>query len=340
MNIIKKIFIGVAAVISVAGIIASFLLLYPRRYDDGLDIQNISGNPSALNDIKITGVLSDGIQKTDFMYQNGSFTKKYSILTDNSIRYYFLNKQYPPQLPNIVVRRTFIISDDAETRVSSWTNPDGKEVTQTATNKANMVIDICNNLGVSVTTDVIMRSDNYRIFQYEEKPESKFSIGIDTGFGTETDFTPIEIVGDKMYLYTTTGADCSGFGGVYEIKIVGKQWTVSQENLAPVDLKDGAVQIVGMRASKDWFVFVTVENNQVVIKPFNRTSNTMGNDIVVGPLPESATTEWDAYRHRIIREVFYNAAIQDDEFFNIEITEKHSEYSDEYPQSTIFAPSP
>jgi len=201
-----------------------------------------------------------------------------------------------------------------------------------------MVIDICNGLGVSVTTDVIIRSDDFSIYKCGERFEDKVDITIDNGvIGEYSDFKPVEIVDDNMYLYTTTGADCTGFGGVYEIKIVDNHWTVSQENLAPLDLKDGKVQIVGMKASKNWFVFITVENNKVIIKPFNRSSNTVENDIIIGPLPKSAITENFDSLHNVITDVFYNAAIQDDEFFNIEIIEKHSEYSNEYPQSTIFS---
>jgi hypothetical protein len=146
---------------------------------------------------------------------------------------------------------------------------------------------------------------------------------------------PIETSDGRHYLYTTTGTDCAGFGGIYEMKVIDNAWTIIEENLAPIDLKEGNVQIVGMKASKDWFVFITVEDEQVVLYPFNRESNSFNSNIKLAVLPDSAKTDWDDYPHSVIKESFYNASIQDNSIFNIEIIKKHDDYI--YPLSLFYS---
>jgi hypothetical protein len=58
---------------------------------------------------------------------------------------------------------------------------------------------------------------------------------------------------------------------------------------------------------------------------------------MVGALPKTAKTDWNGWFHQpIIREPFYNAAVQDDGIFNMEMIEKpQDEYA--FPKSHFYA---
>jgi hypothetical protein len=324
MNMIKKLFLGFVSVITIVGITGSFFTLYPRRYDDGLRIDHLSGDYSALDELKIKGILSDGIQKMEFVFDNGTFGRQYSVVTDDSITDYIYNEHVRSILGNDFIYKVYLIPDDADKKISESIDEQGNRVTKTSANKA--IIRMFSS-GILFQTDIVILSDDYGFYGIERKKkdeeiywmEGGLERPIDAGIGGDY-LKPIETIHGKHFLYTTTGTDCTGVGGIYELKREKDYWLVIDENLAPLDVKNGAVQIVGMRGSKDWFVYITVHEDQVVLHPFNRQSNCFEDDITVGALPETAKTEWN--ERFVIQEPFYNATVQDNGICNIEMIEK------------------
>ena len=321
MKTIKKLFLGVTVIICISGILISFLVLYPRRYDDNLHIKDISGDSSVLKDITIKGVLSDEIQRTNFSYKDGILQKTFSYVRDKSIDNYNYQQNNYTGLP---IFKDFYFPEDADKKVNTYTDERGYKVTETTANKSGFALKIG---GMTIKTDVIYYRPYKQTWTEYGNGAASSSAGIGGGTGIdEHTLTPLEISGERTYIYTTTGSASSGFGGVYDITGLSERREYETTNIAPIDLKDGAVEIVGMKASESWLVFITVENDKVILKPFNLKSKEFTGDISIGSLPEGVKSnilyeDSDKYSLEISR-VFYSAVLQDDEFFNIEIKQK------------------
>jgi hypothetical protein len=165
------------------------------------------------------------------------------------------------------------------------------------TDKADVFFKVSDEKGTSFSfkTDMNYVSEKMGItlsYQDDGKgpvPGSYSLSGVDAGkLPKEVSVTRINESAGRVYVYTPSGTDSRGFGGAYDITDQLKNTGSNSDNLlelkniAPIDLKDGNVRIIGMETAGNKLLFTTVENGEVILKPFNLGSNKFSEDINLG----------------------------------------------------------
>jgi len=307
MHITKKALLGICVIVLVAGLLSSFMIMYPKQYKDGLTLQDEVGDRSCLKDIEISGVLSDNINQTEFRFVNNKWDNKFSPVTNyNSYKQYnYLNGYDDSSLYPI----SRICSIDM-TDVVPNPNPDHWEGDQNG-NKSEAYIGkgfITYSINDTQFSSDVIWSGNM----------TKYVSGIVSGDNGEYwDSFPFNRKGyvwneNKLYLYTLTDSNCSGYGGVYDITNIYKEGMPRLENssvdtsnsltavvlgpgkikidlpnIAPLDLENGKVQILDMVATENKLTYLFLRDEVLYIRPFNLQTNNFENEIELGQIPKN-----------------------------------------------------
>lgn len=278
-----------------------FAWYYLAGDDNRLRMEDIAGDREELEAVEIGGVLADDVHKTTFRFVHGQVRQQ---LSSSSYRY--LNSLGPPAYkkdPDFKVN-ALRVAGDALTKSDIYDDPALDNIIAVHATKASLYYKFNNaKVPFMFKTEVTYVSPDYGIqIRYYQKagsssrrPTGQYSFkNVHTGDTKETDCT--RRVGDKTYVFTRTGRNCSGYGGVFEISDMLKG-TLGEDvqlervtsipitdplNLAPIDLKDGQVQIFGMESAGDKLIFLTLQNNRVVLKPFDVGKDQFMYDVDLG----------------------------------------------------------
>ena len=294
MRNLKKSLLALCAVVVVAGLLTSFILMYHKRYDEGLVLQDEPGDRSHLNDVEFYGILADDIQQTAFRFTGDKWNKKFSLVTDEGSREIY---NYSQGYIDSSLYPSTICSIDM-TDVVPNPNPDHWEEGQQG------------NRSESYTgKGIITYSTNNRQFSSDVIWSGNMTKGlsgvVSRDNGEYWDYSPFSRKGyiwkdDKLYLYTLTDSNCSGYGGVYDItKIFNSnavalgpgEIKIDLPNIAPLDLEDGKVQIVDMVMTERRLIYLFVRDGLLYIRPFNLQINDFENEIELGQIPKNAQAQ-------------------------------------------------
>lgn len=289
MKLLKKLMLPFATVIVIAGIGYSIFNLYSDRMKDNLHIEDISGDRSALQDISISGVLSDRTQQTSFTFANGQLTKRFSMVTSGD---YEKQRQYNQLIVNraVIYPSTEVDSDSLVKKVTLKQESNGTIRGEYRYSKGYIVLNGTKNQ--KIKTDVVVGGQMSIPFTIDPTGKEETSY-VQGGCDLSMYANPVVEANGRKYVYTFTDTSCSGYGGVYDMTDYFKNPGVLSDvpNLAPVYLEDGKVQIEGLAAEKDRLMYLLVINRMVYIRPFNLVTNSFEKDIKVGPVPEGVTVK-------------------------------------------------
>jgi hypothetical protein len=296
MSKIKKLLLIITSILSVTLICVFTIYLYSMQNNDKLYVKNISGNINALNNTNITGALSDNIIKTDFRIINGKVLKNSVPVANNTFNNISNNN------PGIYINEIMRPSSDANTKKSSYIDKDGNNVNVTSTDKCDLYYTVVlNGMKISIKTDVKRNFiDGNYVYTSGKGKNGSFSNEGGTKqhhYGSNNMFdSPRYDLGkkynNKIFIYANTGTLCSGIGGIYEISEQLKQpkgtnfeqnsVLVNSKNIAPVDLEDGKVQIIGFEVVDDKLVLAVKNNGELTMKIYDAKSYKFIQDIDTG----------------------------------------------------------
>lgn len=315
---LKKSLFAVCAVVVVSGLLASFMLMYTRRYDDGFVLQDESGDRSHLNDVEFYGVLADDIQQTTFRFAGNNWNKKFSFVTDEDSmkRYNYLQGYKDSSLyPSLMVCSIDMTDVMPNPNPDSWQEDSYGNRSEAYTGKGIVTYSVNNR---RFSSDVIWNGN------MTKNPGSEIVSGYDNN-GYHLGAKGYVWQDDKLFLYTLTDSACSGYGGVYDITELFKAgWAETREtnntkglaavpvgpgavkadlpNIAPLDLEDGNVQILDMVATEKRFIYLFLRGQSLNMRPFNLLTNSFENEIEVGQIPQNADEQSkDAYNTQGIK---------------------------------------
>lgn len=297
MKQIRKYLFAVISAFTVAALGTGYFYTYSCIPQKAVEIVNSSGDRSVLDDIKISGVIADELHKQEFTITGNSVSCNFQASSRD-----FTSKfaeVLPGNMP-INLRSNIQIPDDAKTSRSTSENQDGSITTSVTANKADLYYIIYKDrITFSFKTDVIYNSDSMGVEISSTTKNNKLittsqnSGGGDIGIPCEMVYLVRTSETGRVFAFTSTGKNCSGFGGAYEItdylkssdkalKNVKDPATIDVPNIAPIDLKNGAVRIFNMEVLSNQLVFFTEENSQVVLKVFDLNTNQFLDDINLG----------------------------------------------------------
>jgi hypothetical protein len=322
MRLLRKLFLLICAIIVMVGMLSTWLLLYPRRYDDGLTLQDVSGDRSYLNNVRFHGVLADDIVRTTFQFEDNQWEKEFRFVTeeDSSKQYHYSHgykdiTRYP--YPMVVsLEMTDVVPNP---------NPGGFAEDEQGNRSEAYIGD-----GI-ITYSVQNRRFSSDVIWSGHMTQS-ISLVVSGDYGEYDDFDRMNSTkgflwkDDRLYLYTITDSYCSGYGGVYDITELfqagwykvdepksserpnevdiskplgpGAVW-VELPNIAPLDLEDGKVQIIDMAATENSFIYLYVRNQLLYMRAFHLETNSFENEIEVGKIPENVHA-LSMYKNRVI----------------------------------------
>lgn len=291
----------VLAVLTVLPLIGFYVWFYMAADNNGLRIEDISGNPSELNNLTISGLLADNSHKSSFLFSKGKLTQTISSCSPSYLEQF---EEVPLNKRNYLKYNRIRLADDAHTENDIYINENnGNLDIITSTDKANLYYSIAGGKKSFIfKTGVVYYSEYYGLLlRYQQKKGSNVRVPVEyAGFrnvqtgNMRNNRYQFRTYNDRIYIYTCTGADCMGTGGVFDITDAYngtdygegariEQYTKNQiavlENLAPIDLENGLVQIFGMEIIQDRMFFLLTIENRVVIRPFDMNSLTFLEDI-------------------------------------------------------------
>ncbi|OJU18441.1 MAG: hypothetical protein BGN88_11285 [Clostridiales bacterium 43-6] len=291
---VKRLILPLVLIMVIGGLGVSVINLSSGRYLDNLQIKDISGDRAVLNPIAIRGVLSDDITQTSFEFTGNGIKKKFSMVTNEDA--FALYRYQSPSVSTDVLPVMEMAPDANVEKVKLNTEDNGRENGEYRFDKALVSYKITGRFPKSkpatLKTQVVHRDE--LIQPYTEFPDGKEIKGsINGGYPTLFDTKFIVETENKVYLYTFTDSDCTGYGGVYDITDCynGKKNGGEQElpNLAPVDLEGGKIQIEGLEAVDNRLVYILVKNRMVYIRPYNLITRQFEKDIEICPVPKGNT---------------------------------------------------
>lgn len=88
----------------------------------------------------------------------------------------------------------------------------------------------------------------------------------------------------KHYAYTLTNDKFTGTGGAYEVTDQEQENKMQMDpnrmkNIAPIRIKHGDIQIIGMEATEQVLLFVTIQHKDIVLMPFDLVTKTFLSEI-------------------------------------------------------------
>lgn len=307
MKLLHKSLFIVAPFFALILLILSNIFLWRETERNNYSINDITGNRACLKDITVSGRISDDMFKSDFTIKDNIVTSNFEAYnSDDAFQYYLEGDEYY----NFNCKVNYKPSADAKFRdkkANSEETKDKEIVRDVYVDKADISYDISEQnvaLSLLLGTQLQLVSDSFDIDFTYYKLNGKEEI---MGFGSESDDTAGAINHDriirtnketgKIYAYTLTGKNFRGTGGAYDItKHRSSKDSDKPERLkliAPIDLKDGNVRIIGMETTGNILLFITIKNHDIYIMPFDTTTNQFLEEI---PL-HCSNFDLDQYRY-------------------------------------------
>ena len=292
--------------------------------DNNLHLQTMFGTLSPADDVTISGLLADTRQKSAFTLQirDGDYTvsQSFSASSEDFLRSF--SRSSPPiqKINHLLPAQGAEIEDRSEEAYTEG-------YTLLVTDYAQLYYAIEGPESDFIfVTDIVYGREGAKLeleFAPRKDTETKFPTfytrlgDLRTG---EQDTQPylIRQLGEKTYIFTRTGADCHGTGGLYDItealkSSAGRQpilpnddhyYQIELPNLAPIDLEDGNVQIFGMEVVGDRMVFLLLDGGEIVLRWFDpQTLTFLGDTVLEIPTQlEGNGDQLPAYRYTAVGE--------------------------------------
>lgn len=291
----------ILTVLTLLPLIGCYVWFYMTADNNRLRIEDLSGDRSELNHLTISGLLADNSHKSSFLFSKGKMTQTISSCSPSYLKQF---EEVPLNKRDYLKYNRIRLADDAHTENDIYINENnGNLDIITSTDKANLYYSIAGGKKSFIfKTGVIYYSEYYGLLlRYQQKKGSNVRVPVEyAGFrnvqtgNMRNNRYQFRTYNDRIYIYTCTGADCMGTGGVFDITDAYygtdygagariEQYTKNQiavlENLAPINLENGRVQIFGMEIVQDRMFFLLTIDNQIVIRPFDMASSTFLEDI-------------------------------------------------------------
>lgn len=289
----KKSFFAVTAIVTLFIIVIMFFYIDGLKNNNTLYIEDIYGDRSELDNIRLSGVIADQFYKSEFEFVKSEPSQKYSGSSDEYINNMSKSKE------KIIARRDIDISEGAQTIETEEKDTQGGISKKIRINRADLFYLIeGGGRPFSFKTEVTYNSDHFDMYVTKTNINDSYSR---TGWGMSNvdygiampDITNVRYMNGRTYVFTTTGKDCRGFGGVYDItdELSNKNSNkdISLKNIAPVDLENGNVQIINMEAAQSKIVYLIVKNNQLLYRVFDIKNNIFLKDIDFGVTTTEST---------------------------------------------------
>lgn len=233
--------------------------LLMQRNAEGFSFAEREGDASVLDQICLTGILEDSFQRVAFASQGQAFTHqtlRQRMLSTTQEAGCFAHYYHEP-LPGAETERE-VHESNAQIDL-----PEGKSVSSTGSS----IHETADQFALYLTDGSFGDFYAYRVptkVTYYGKITTMYESRNGQKGNFITSNAPWELwepeaavqIGEKWYVVTVTDASCRGTGGIYDLTgLAGRNsWSVGEtrlyerENLYPVDLKDGEVQLLTMRA--------------------------------------------------------------------------------------------
>lgn len=299
---IRRHMVIVAAVVTAAVLCIVWGWFAVAVRDNNLHLQTMFGSLSPADDVTISGLLADTRQKSAFTLhiRDGDYTVSQSFSASSEE---FLNSFDHSSLP--IKKINYLLPAQGAKVEDHSEDAYTKGYTLLVTDYAQLYYAIEGpDSDFLFATDVVYGKEGAKLeleFAPQKDPKALFPTyymrlwGLRTG---EQDAQPylIRQAGEKTYIFTRTGADCRGFGGLYDITEAlespagdqpvlpndSRYYQIELPNLAPIDLEDGNVQIFGMEVVGDRMVFLLLDGGEIVLRWFDPQTLTFVGDTSLG----------------------------------------------------------
>ncbi|MGZ9583118.1 hypothetical protein [Paenibacillus marinisediminis] len=220
-------------------------------------VRDLSGDPSAIADVTITGDLSDGYHSTVFKLSNGQVSTETKIY-DQPTRVW--DKRYPSDLYKLM---------------------DGYLYEVQGSLSFDIVARDVNNQYAPATASVIPG------LIYHNSQPNTYTYANPLVYG-------LTKIGDQVYFTVPTSADYTGSNGIYELafsygdrsSIPLENWPKTQE-LAAIDLDQNksdpanAIHVLGLEAVGDKLALIMTEGTSLIVRGYDSESGKLIGEAVV-----------------------------------------------------------
>lgn len=336
MKMIKQNFMSIIIIILTVCVAYCSVFMVKQIPKSKIELVDTYGERECLKDIKISGVLADNFHKRKFVISDEKVKSNFSAISEGERKE--LMAYLSDELINNKIINTHISIVLQEDDIPST----AKTVT---TNKVDAIFRVSsyeenNNKQQEFLFELDM------IYQTQEK---KFSIDYDPNSNhllpSSSSFSAY--VGPeyfdrkilrknpdtgRIFAFTKSGADCAGYGGAYDItEQIENDYDNPEEftdikNIAPIDLKNGKVRIAGMETAGNKLLFITCENGEVILKPFDLDENEFLDDINLG---------YQKFADKERSHDFKYCCDIDNQYINLAFETKDSDYNNDIRIMTV-----
>lgn len=236
--------------VTAAVFVCSGAVLFTQRNQENFRFAEQEGDASVLEGIQVTGVLSDAFQRVAFISQGQRLTQRIlpqALMGEEREKGRVVSYDYEP-LPGAETKVQFYQAGEEIKNPDGFVNQaDTSTISETADQFTLFLSDRFHG-AFRIQTQIVYHKTLMQLYYADQNGRK----GLMSRAELFTPWDTVQLSGNR-YTVTLTDENCRGTGGIYELTDVpttssADVITMQKENLFPIDLQDGTVEIVSLEA--------------------------------------------------------------------------------------------
>ena len=241
--------VGILTVIA-AVFVCSGAVLFAQRDHEGFAFVEQEGDASVLEDIRITGVLTDSFQRISFASQGRELTQRIlpqALMDEVREKSHVVGYDYEP-LPGTETKVQFYnAGEEIKNPDGSVNQADTSTISETA-DQFTLFLEDGFHSDFRIQTQIVYHKTLMQLYYADQNGKK----GLMSRSGGFQPWDTVQLDGIR-YTVTLTDENCRGTGGIYDMTDVpdsssGEAVTIHKKNLFPIDLQNGKVETVSLEA--------------------------------------------------------------------------------------------
>lgn len=231
--------VGILTVIA-AVFVCSGAVLFAQRDHEGFAFVEQEGDASVLEDIRITGVLTDSFQRISFASQGRELTQRIlpqALMDEVREKSHVVGYDYEP-LPGTETKVQFYnAGEEIKNPDGSVNQADTSTISETA-DQFTLFLEDGFHSDFRIQTQIVYHKTLMQLYYADQNGKK----GLMSRSGGFQPWDTVQLDGIR-YTVTLTDENCRGTGGIYDMTDVpdsssGEAVTIHKKNLFPIDLSE------------------------------------------------------------------------------------------------------